>query len=157
MTDPPQMRTVTWRRSGGACPFYPRPVGHRGAYRTLGIDEPRGRRPRMDPASLILLKPRADFYRTALPRPADVLLLIEIADTSLRYDRNVTLPLYVEGGVEEYWIVDLDHDVVELHREPAGDGYRSVERVGRGSRVAPRAFPDFVLAVDEILGVAPPA
>jgi Uma2 family endonuclease len=101
---------------------------------------------------IVLVKPRADFYRTALPRPADVLLVIEVAESSIRYDRDVKRPLYAEAGIAEYWIVDLDAEIVEIHREPESGRYRNVAHVGRGGRIGPWAFPDIVLPVDEILG-----
>jgi Uma2 family endonuclease len=101
---------------------------------------------------LTLLKPRADFYRRAHPRPEDVLLVVEVADSSRRFDRNVKRPLYAEAGIAEYWIVDLVDEVVEVHRESEGGVYRQVERIGRGGSVSPQAFPDVTLSVDEILG-----
>jgi Uma2 family endonuclease len=101
---------------------------------------------------VILLKRRPDFYRAALPQAEDVLLLVEVADTSIRYDRNVKRPLYADAGIAEYWIVDLEGEAVEVCRDPEGDRYRSVERLGRGARVAPLAFPDVLLPVDDILG-----
>ena len=101
---------------------------------------------------ITLLKPRADFYRRAHPRPEDVLLVIEVADSSRRFDRNVKRPPYAEAAIAEYWIVDLVDDLIEVHRRPEGGAYRHVERVGRGGSVSPQAFPDVVLAVDEILG-----
>ena len=75
-----------------------------------------------------LFRPRADNYRTgARPGPADVLLLVEVADSSLRYDRAVKLPLYARAGIGEVWIVDLRRRVVDVHRTPVGDGYATVE------------------------------
>ena len=101
---------------------------------------------------ITLLKPRADFYRQAHPQPEDVLLVIEVADSSRRFDRNVKRPLYAETGIAEYWIVDLVDEVVEVHRQPESGAYRHVERIGRGGSVSPQAFPDVALSVDEILG-----
>jgi Uma2 family endonuclease len=101
---------------------------------------------------LTLLKPRVDFYRRAHPRPEDVLLVVEVADSSRRFDRTVKRPLYAEAGIAEYWIVDLVDEVVEVHRQPEGGAYRQVERIGRGGSVSPQAFPDVTLSVDEILG-----
>jgi len=101
---------------------------------------------------ITLLERRDDFYRRGHPRPADVRLLIEVADSSRRFDRNVKRPLYAEAGIAEYWIVDLVDELVEVHRQPEGGVYRHVERIGRGGSVAPQAFPDVVLPVDEILG-----
>src|SRR3954453_23884684 len=79
-----------------------------------------------------VLAPRADFYRKKRPMPEDTLLLVEVAETSVRYDRTVKLPLYARHGVPEYWIVRLDIAVVEVYRDPARDGYRSVQEVRGG-------------------------
>jgi Uma2 family endonuclease len=99
-----------------------------------------------------LLRPRADFYRSETPTPADVLLLIEVADSSLRFDRLVKLPLYARHGIREVWIVDLAGQAVELCRGPGPDGYARITRAGRGASIAPEAMPDLALRVDDILG-----
>jgi Uma2 family endonuclease len=96
---------------------------------------------------LMLLRPRADFYRKSHPSAADVLLLVEVADSSLAYDRGAKLALYARHGVAEVWIVDLPDRAVELFREPGVDGYAVCERVIAGA-VSPRLVPD--LAVDLI-------
>ena len=101
---------------------------------------------------LVALRPQANFYRSQAPTPDDVLLLIEVADSSLQYDRAVKLPLYAQAGVQEFWLVDLVRDEVHMHREPTPEGFRYIERRGRGSRLEPLAFPDLVLPVDELLG-----
>src|SRR5207247_6896208 len=67
---------------------------------------------------IVLLGYRDDFYRHALPGPDDVALLIEVANTSLRYDRHVKGPLYAEAGVRDYWIVDLEGEALEVSRQP---------------------------------------
>lgn len=76
-----------------------------------------------------LLRPRTDFYRHAHPMPADVLLVIEIADTSLAYDRYVKIPLYAASGIREAWIVDLAGRRIHLFREPRDGEYRQVSSV----------------------------
>ena len=106
---------------------------------------------------IVLLRPRADRYLQDDARPADVLLLVEVADTSQRYDRLVKIPLYARAGVPEVWIVDLAGGVIEVHRRPAGSAYAQVERVGPGSTVSPAAFPDIVLSVDAVLVLPSPA
>jgi hypothetical protein len=106
---------------------------------------------------IVLLRPRADRYRQDDARPEDVLLLVEVADTSQRYDRTVKLPLYEAAGVPEVWIVDLPGEVIEIYRRPTPSGYSQVEQVGRGGVVAPVAFPDIVLPVDTILVLPSPA
>ena len=72
----------------------------------------------------MLLKPRADRYRSAHPTAADVLLLIEVSQTSLSYDRKVKLPLYARHGVPEVWILNIGDSVVEVYRDPKDDTYR---------------------------------
>jgi len=106
----------------------------------------------MPEPDLMLLVPRADFYREAPIRPEDVLLVIEVADTSLRYDREVKMPLYASAGVREYWIVDIAGRRVEIYGAPAAARYLRVEHAGPGMPFAPEAFPDVVLIVAEILG-----
>lgn len=99
-----------------------------------------------------VLKARPDFYGKAHPRPPDVLLLVEVADTSLRLDRMVKLPIYAAGGVAEYWIVDLNGEVIEVHREPTGNTYAARRVATRGESINPLAFPDLAVAVSDVLG-----
>ncbi|HEV8614476.1 MAG TPA: Uma2 family endonuclease [Methylomirabilota bacterium] len=99
-----------------------------------------------------ILAPRADFYTTSHPLPADVLLLIEVADTSLRLDRRVKLPLYARAGIREAWLCDLTTGRIEVHREPTAQGYGAVRVHGRGASLAAVAFPDLALTVDDLLG-----
>jgi len=83
-----------------------------------------------------VLRRRADFYATGeRPGPADVLLLVEVADSSLTFDRTVKLPLYARANIAEYWIVDLKRRVIEAYRRPVGDGYAegTEHRAGLGA------------------------
>jgi Uma2 family endonuclease len=105
---------------------------------------------------LSILRPRADFYAAAHPTPGDILLVIEVADSSLRYDRNVKIPLYARDAIAETWLVDLPNERVEMFREPAPDGYQSSRQIGRGEKLAPQALPDITLSVDKILGETTP-
>jgi Uma2 family endonuclease len=82
---------------------------------------------RSEPESdLMLLAPRRDEYAGSHPTAADVLLLIEVSDTTSRYDREVKIPLYAKHGVTEVWIVDLDHGMVRFYRQPQADGYADI-------------------------------
>jgi hypothetical protein len=101
---------------------------------------------------LALLKPRPDFYAKAHPGPEDVLLVVEVAETSPDYDRTVKVPLYARSGVPEVWLVDLAGEGVEVYRQPSPQGYREVRQARRGQRLTPEAFPDVELAVDDVLG-----
>ena len=99
---------------------------------------------------IAVLRLREDFYRSH-PTPDDVLLLIEVADTSLERDRRGKIPLYARCGLPEAWLVNLIENVLEVHRAPSRDGYRDVRHLRRGDRVSPLAFPDLVIPVDAIL------
>jgi Uma2 family endonuclease len=95
---------------------------------------------------------RAGDYRETLPGPGDVLLIIEVADTSLAYDREVKLPLYARSGIPEVWLVDLQSGVVEVHSGATPEGYRTIEKARRKEEVPSRIEPGLVLRVDEVIG-----
>jgi Uma2 family endonuclease len=99
---------------------------------------------------LALLRHRAIAYKDAEITAADVVLLIEVAETSLRYDRTVKLRLYAEAGVPEYWVVDADAESIEVHRGPTPDGYGEVFRVVGQGAISPAAFPEVRLTLAEI-------
>jgi Uma2 family endonuclease len=95
---------------------------------------------------------RVRDYRESLPMPGDVLLLIEVSDTTLSYDRGVKLPLYARAGISEVWIVDLVGEVIERHTDPSADRYRSLERSRRGGKIEAAALPELAFSVDAALG-----
>ena len=99
-----------------------------------------------------LLRPRSDSYRGGAPGPQDVLLLIEVADSSLRYDRAVKLPLYARHGIPEVWIVDLAASAVEWFRLPEGESYADNDRALRGETLTSALLPDVPVPVTAILG-----
>ena len=101
---------------------------------------------------VLLLRRKPDFYRSGHPRPEDILLVVEVADTSLAYDRRVKAPLYARFGIADNWRVELRQSRVVVHRDPAPDGYRSIRIATRGESVTPLAFPDRALKVDDLLG-----
>lgn len=103
---------------------------------------------------IAMLRPREDFYGEHHPGPEAVLLLIEVADTSLRYDREAKSVLYAAAGIADYWIVNLAAKHIEVYREPRPDGYRTTTRYMPGESLSPFAFPDVTLNVSEILGTA---
>jgi Uma2 family endonuclease len=101
---------------------------------------------------IALLRPRADFYAPAHPGPGDVLLVIEIADTSVGFDRDVKIPLYAKAGIPEAWLADLTNDGLTVFRQPTSQGYGGVQPLQRGQPLVMAAFPDIALVVDDILG-----
>ena len=98
-----------------------------------------------------VLKPRADFYRRATPLPHEVLLIIEVADSSLAYDRGVKKSLYARHGIPEFWIVDLPAGEVEVCRSPGSGDYALVSRVGRGGILEPELLPGATIPVAALL------
>ncbi len=117
-------------------------------------DEPdrRAPRPLRDVPQRGLLRPPLARYARAIPEPGDVLLVVEVADTSQYHHRVVKVPRYAAAGIPEVWIVDLEAGVLDTYRDPAADRYRSTRRLARDETVAPAALPDVALAVDDILG-----
>ena len=99
-----------------------------------------------------LLRLREDFYASAHPGPEDVLLVIEVSDSSTEYDREVKLPLYARSGIAEVWLVGLETEVVEVYRGSTGTDYELISESGRGQVLSPLALPALELAVDDILG-----
>jgi Uma2 family endonuclease len=101
---------------------------------------------------IVVLRRRADFYRSADAGPEDVLLIIEVADSSEGYDRLTKAPLYALFQIPELWIADLNRDRVGIYRDPTPTGYATVQVARRGETISPLAFPDLQIAVDAILG-----
>jgi len=99
---------------------------------------------------LALLRCRPRPYKEAAPEAADALLLIEVAEASLAYDRQAKLRLYAEVGIPEYWIVNCAAEVVEVYRSPGPGGYGDAARVTGAGSVSPQAFADIALTLPEI-------
>ena len=100
---------------------------------------------------LALLRWRDDIYASHRPASGDVLLLIEVSDTTLLYDRNVKLSLYARTGIPEVWIIDLHSRQLEVFTHPSSEGYASSRTLSSGDSVSPSAFADISLAVDDII------
>lgn len=102
---------------------------------------------------LAVLRRRADFYATGdRPGPADVLLIVEVADSSLSFDRTVKLPLYARTGIAEVWIVDLKRRALDAYRGLDSDGYRETTTHWAGEQVALVAAPEIVVRLDLMFG-----
>jgi len=100
---------------------------------------------------VMLLVRRDDYYVSKTPEPNNVLLLVEISDTTLLHDRNVKLPIYAHSGIPEVWIVDLQSEQIEVFTEPTSQDYVSSRIFSSGNVVSPSAFPDISMAVDDII------
>ncbi|HEY9233249.1 MAG TPA: Uma2 family endonuclease [Blastocatellia bacterium] len=101
---------------------------------------------------LALLKPRADFYAQAKPTPADVLLIVEVADSSVQFDRNVKVPLYARALIPLVWLVDLNAGAIEVYSQPANGAYQQFHVMHRGDRLTIDSLPSLVVLADDILG-----
>ncbi len=101
---------------------------------------------------IALLKRRDDFYTESHPMPDDVLLLIEISDSTVETDRTVKKTLYAEAGIEEFWLVNLQENTIECYSSPKNGSYRLAQIFETGETVASKKIENLVLQVEEILG-----
>ncbi|QLE56203.1 Uma2 family endonuclease [Nostoc sp. TCL26-01] len=99
-----------------------------------------------------LLKPRDDFYATAHPQPQDILLLIEVADSTIIYDREEKIPLYAAANILEVWLVDINEQIVEVYQQPIATGYQHIQKFDCGETLSIPGFPDVKITADEIFG-----
>jgi len=100
---------------------------------------------------LAVVRQRADFYGSRHPRPEDTLLLIEVADTTVRFDATVKLPIYARAGIPELWIVDIPASALRVFRDPRAEGYAEARELRSGT-VWPRLLPDIAVDVAALLG-----
>jgi Uma2 family endonuclease len=100
---------------------------------------------------LYLLRPKDDFYASGLANPSDVMLVVEIADSSLEYDRTVKVDLYAIAGVPEYWISNIQDEEIEAYSHIVKHSYSKVRRFKRGETVVPGLLPDCPIPVDVLL------
>lgn len=101
---------------------------------------------------VVILKPRADFYRGRVVTAQDVLLIVEVSDTTLRYDRGDKLPRYAAAGVPEVWIFDLSDEQVEQYWQPSETRFGQRSLVRRGGIVTSVTVPALRISVDEVMG-----
>jgi len=101
---------------------------------------------------LVLLQPRSDFYEAGHPQAEDILLLVEVADTTVEADRDVKIPLYANSGISEVWLVDINAQCLAVYRQPSENGYQIIQKYYRGQTVTIEAFSEVSFTVDEVLG-----
>lgn len=101
---------------------------------------------------IAVLRVKADFYGSGHPKPEDVLLLIEVADSTVRSDRYDKVPKYGAAGIPETWLVDLPHEMVLVHTEPQAEGYGALRTLRKGDIARPQAFDDLEVNIAELLG-----
>ena len=101
---------------------------------------------------IAVLKPRDDFYNGAHPRPEDVLLVIEVSDSTLEYDRKIKMPLYAGAGIPEAWLVNLPEERIEVYSDPADGEYQTARPYARGRRLQSHTLASLSLSVSKVLG-----
>lgn len=102
---------------------------------------------------IALLKYRDDCYLGKTPTPADVLLLIEVSDSTIEYDREVKKLLYAEAEIAEFWLINLKDNTVEIYSSPKNGKYRLARIVESGETIVSSSIENLELQVDEILGL----
>lgn len=101
---------------------------------------------------VVLLKFREDFYAHQLPQPEDILLLIEVSDSSLKYDREVKIPLYAQNNIQESWLVNVNNQTVEVYRKLKNNQYQSLQILTYQQSVSPIKFSGLTINVTDIFG-----
>jgi len=101
---------------------------------------------------IAILRHKSDFYKESHPHAADVLLVIEVADTTVEYDRTIKLPKYAKAGIPEAWFIDLGAERVEVHTDPKNNTYGIVKIYQRGENTTSESFSNLTMKVDDILG-----
>jgi len=118
-------------------------VAIQGAVRLDEFDEPQ--------PDVVLLRPKDDYYSSGHAGPADILLIIEMADSSLEYDQTIKVDLYAETGIAEYWIADIPNDRLLVYGEPQNKKYGPVREFRRGQSLAPKLLGDCPIEVSDLL------
>jgi Uma2 family endonuclease len=101
---------------------------------------------------IALLRWRDDFYRHAHPQPADVLLVIEVADTTLESDRRYKIPLYAKSGISEAWLINLLEEKIELYAEPSNGAYQLTREFKRDEEAQAHSIEDLRVSVAAVIG-----
>ena len=101
---------------------------------------------------VVLLEPKADFYASGHPQSQDVFLIVEVADSTIKFDGEIKVALYGENNVVEVWLVDINEQCLEVYRQPIGSIYQVVQKLKRGEFLSVQRFSDINIQVDEILG-----
>lgn len=99
-----------------------------------------------------ILKRRDDFYRGAHPRPEDVLLVIEVSDSTVDFDRKVKVPLYARAGIPETWVVNLPEERIEVYSDPVGGEYQTARSYTRRQKLQSPTLAALRVSVAKVLG-----
>lgn len=100
---------------------------------------------------LAILRRRDDFYAAGHPQPQDIFLVVEVADTTIDFDREIKIPTYAQEGISEVWLIDLNAQVIEVFQTPTVQGYQNIQRFQSGQILTTPNFSEIQISVDEIL------
>ncbi len=122
----------------------------------ISVQNPVQLSPNLQPEpDLALLKWRNDFYVTNMATPEDIVLLIEVSDSSLIYDQEVKVPLYGTTGVSESWIISVEHGHIDVYRDPSPEGYTSRQRYTAGESLTVPGVEGASLEIDQVFSLGP--
>lgn len=125
-----------------------------GQHAVVAIQNPIHLNDRSEPQpDVALLKMRSDYYANDHPTPQDILLVIEVADTSVGYDKPFKIPRYARAGIEEVWLVDLPAATVEVYSNPVGNRYQRVSKLVQGDTLSIPGSSTARLSVETVLGL----
>jgi Uma2 family endonuclease len=99
---------------------------------------------------LALLKPQINFYENQKPQSQDIYLLIEVSDSTLKYDRETKIPLYAENNINEAWLVNLNNNSLEVYRYPKNNSYQLVQQLSSNETISPLDFPELIINLSTI-------
>ncbi|WP_330205281.1 Uma2 family endonuclease [Cyanobacterium sp. Dongsha4] len=103
---------------------------------------------------LVVAKLRDDFYATKPIQPDDICLLIEVSDSTIKYDQEVKIkiPLYAENKIQEVWLVNLNDDILEIYTQPEDNFYQNLQKLNKQKIISPLSFPDLKINLSDIFG-----
>lgn len=145
-----EMKPIVWRHARSVSRLTVRLVHAAGDRCSVGVQNPITLGEHGEPQPDLVIHNEPPLGR--LPGPEDVLLMAEVSDPTLSYDRNVKLPLYARAGILEAWIVDIQGEAVERYNDPREGGYRRTERSCWGEELASEALPGLLVPVNDTLG-----
>ncbi|WP_017293797.1 Uma2 family endonuclease [Geminocystis herdmanii] len=118
----------------------------------IGVQDPIKLNDNSEPQpDLVLLKPRDDFYANQHPTPEDIFLLIEVADSSIEYDRNFKIPIYAENKIKEVWLVDLNQNLLEVYQNPQKNYYQNITKLSSQDSLTLTQPEVIIIRLDRIL------
>ena len=100
---------------------------------------------------IALLQPRRDFYASGHPQPPDIFLIVEVADSSINYDKEVKIPQYAAAGIAEVWLIDLNGNLLQVYRQPSAGEYQILLEFQPENRLHPLAFPEITFQVNDLI------